>query len=199
MEFASKEINVEGRTLKAQVIFVFFFHSSSLKTYTHTHTHTRTHTQNKQIWDTAGQERYRAITSAYYRGAVGALLVYDITKHASFVNVETWLTELKKHSDNNVVVMLVGNKCDLRHLRAVYQEEAVAFAKKHGLAFMETSAFDKTGVDESFQLIMTEIYRLMSRTVGKTDKSSSDDALPEVKENVDFGDGNSKAKKSGCC
>ena len=58
--------------------------------------------------------------------------------------------------------MLVGNKCDLRHLRSVHKEEAVAFAKKHGLAFMETSALDKTGVDESFQLIMTEIYRLMN-------------------------------------
>lgn len=115
------------------------------------------------------------------------------------MNTETWLTELKKHSDNNIVVMLVGNKCDLRHLRAVYQEEAVAFAKKHGLAFMETSAFDKTGVNESFQLIMTEIYRLMNRTVSTNKTDKSDDMLPEVKEKIDFGDDDAKAKKSGCC
>ena len=126
-------------------------------------------------------------------------MVYDITKHASFVNTETWLTELKKHSDNNIVVMLVGNKCDLRHLRAVHKEEAVAFAKKHGLAFMETSALDKTGVNESFQLIMTEIYRLMSRTVSTNKADKTNDALPEVTENIDFDNGGAKSKKSGCC
>ena len=123
-------------------------------------------------------------------------MVYDITKHASFVNTETWLTELKKHSDNNIVVMLVGNKCDLRHLRSVHKEEAVAFAKKHGLAFMETSALDKTGVDESFQLIMTEIYRLMSRTVSTNKADKADDALPEVTEKIDFDNGGAKSKKT---
>ena len=115
------------------------------------------------------------------------------------MNTETWLTELKKHSDNNIVVMLVGNKCDLRHLRSVHKEEAVAFAKKHGLAFMETSALDKTGVDESFQLIMTEIYRLMSRTVSTNKADKADDALPEVTEKIDFDNGGAKSKKSGCC
>lgn len=70
-----------------------------------------------QIWDTAGQERYRAITSAYYRGAVGALLVYDIAKHLTYENVERWLRELRDHADQNIVIMLVGNKSDLRHLR----------------------------------------------------------------------------------
>lgn len=70
-----------------------------------------------QIWDTAGQERYRAITSAYYRGAVGALLVYDIAKHLSYENVERWLRELRDHADQNILIMLVGNKSDLRHLR----------------------------------------------------------------------------------
>ena len=70
-----------------------------------------------QIWDTAGQERYRAITSAYYRGAVGCLLVYDITRKGTFENVERWLSELKDHAEPNIVVMLVGNKSDLRHKR----------------------------------------------------------------------------------
>ena len=67
-----------------------------------------------QIWDTAGQERYRAITSAYYRGAVGALLVYDIAKHLTYENVERWLRELRDHADANIVIMLVStyiSKC----------------------------------------------------------------------------------------
>ncbi|KAG7216529.1 hypothetical protein INR49_002016 [Caranx melampygus] len=81
-----------------------------------------------QIWDTAGQERYRAITSAYYRGAVGALLVYDIAKHLTYENAERWLKELQDHADSNIVIMLVGNKSDLRHLRAVPTDEARAFA-----------------------------------------------------------------------
>ena len=78
----------------------------------------------------AGQERYRAITSAYYRGAVGALLVYDIAKHATYENVIRWLKELRDHADQNIVIMLVGNKSDLKHLRAVPTEEAKAFASE---------------------------------------------------------------------
>lgn len=76
----------------------------------------------------AGQERYRAITSAYYRGAVGALLVYDIAKHATYENVTRWLKELRDHADQNIVIMLVGNKSDLKHLRAVPTDEAKEFA-----------------------------------------------------------------------
>ena len=72
-----------------------------------------------QVWDTAGQERYRAITAAYYRGAIGALLVYDITKRESFENCERWLRELRAHADPSIVAMLVGNKCDLRHMKQV--------------------------------------------------------------------------------
>ncbi|OON17499.1 Ras family protein, partial [Opisthorchis viverrini] len=97
-----------------------------------------------QIWDTAGQERYRAITSAYYRGAVGALLVYDISKHSTYENVTQWLHELRDHSDQDIVVMLIGNKCDLRHLRMVPTDEAREFAMREKLFFTETSALDAT-------------------------------------------------------
>jgi small GTP-binding protein len=69
-----------------------------------------------QIWDTAGQERYRAITNAYYRNAVGALLVYDISKQSSFENIKRWLKELRDHAEDTISIMLVGNKCDLKHL-----------------------------------------------------------------------------------
>ncbi|TRZ02823.1 hypothetical protein DNTS_026432 [Danionella cerebrum] len=116
VEFATRSIQVDGKTIKAQ------------------------------IWDTAGQERYRAITSAYYRGAVGALLVYDIAKHLTYENVERWLKELRDHADNNIVIMLVGNKSDLRHLRAVPTDEARAFAEKNTLSFIETSALDSTNI-----------------------------------------------------
>ncbi|XP_043935702.1 ras-related protein Rab-25-like isoform X2 [Protopterus annectens] len=85
-------------------------------------------TVKAQIWDTAGLERYRAITSAYYRGAVGALLVYDISKNVTFDNAERWLKELYDHADANIVIMLVGNKSDLAHIRTVPMEEAKMFA-----------------------------------------------------------------------
>jgi len=117
-----------------------------------------TKTIKAQIWDTAGQERYRAITSAYYRGAVGALLVYDIAKNSTFKNVERWLTELRENAATNIVIMLVGNKSDLRHLREVPTETAKEFAEKNGLSFIETSALDSTNVELAFQNILTEIY-----------------------------------------
>ncbi|KAJ1438530.1 ras family-domain-containing protein, partial [Ochromonadaceae sp. CCMP2298] len=112
-------------------------------------------TMKAQIWDTAGQERYRAITSAYYRGAVGALLVYDISKQVTFENVERWLKELRDHAEPNIVIMLVGNKADLRHKRAVSTETAMAFAENNNLAFIETSALECTGVEEAFRQILT--------------------------------------------
>lgn len=107
--------------------------------------------------------RYRAVTSAYYRGALGALLVYDITKRQTFDNVAKWLEELRTHADKNVVIMLVGNKCDLESLRAVPAEDAKEFAESQGLFFMETSALDSTNVESSFYSVLTEIYRIVSK------------------------------------
>eukprot|EP00211_Chloroparvula_japonica_P014949 CAMPEP_0119130898 /NCGR_PEP_ID=MMETSP1310-20130426/9027_1 /TAXON_ID=464262 /ORGANISM="Genus nov. species nov., Strain RCC2339" /LENGTH=231 /DNA_ID=CAMNT_0007121439 /DNA_START=14 /DNA_END=710 /DNA_ORIENTATION=- len=132
VEFATRSIQVDGKTIKAQ------------------------------IWDTAGQERYRAITSAYYRGAVGALLVYDITKQVTYDNVERWLKELRDHADSNIVIMLVGNKSDLRHLRSVQTEDAQGFCEKEGLSFIETSALESTNVELAFQNILTQIYKIVS-------------------------------------
>merc|ERR1711934_1252140 len=133
VEFATQTIEVEKKNIKAQ------------------------------IWDTAGQERYRAITSAYYRGAVGALLVYDITKEVSFDDVKTiWLEELRQHADDKIVIMLVGNKSDLRHLRHVTTEEAREFAEKNNLSFIETSALGGENVDRAFENILKEIYHYVS-------------------------------------
>ncbi|KAK9282813.1 hypothetical protein L1049_011035 [Liquidambar formosana] len=120
-------------------------------------------TVKAQIWDTAGQERYRAVTSAYYRGAVGAMLVYDITKRQSFDHVAKWLEELRGHADKNIVIMLVGNKSDLGTLRAVPTEDAKEFAQRENLVFMETSALEATNVETAFLTVLTEIYRIISK------------------------------------
>ncbi|MCO5586086.1 hypothetical protein L7F22_043489 [Adiantum nelumboides] len=120
-------------------------------------------TVKAQIWDTAGQERYRAVTSAYYRGAVGAMLVYDITKRQTFDHIARWLEELRSHADNNIVIMLIGNKTDLGTLRAVPTEDAKEFAEKEGLFFLETSALEATNVDSAFQTVLGEIYLIVSK------------------------------------
>ncbi|KAL0362418.1 UNVERIFIED_CONTAM: Ras-related protein RABA1f [Sesamum calycinum] len=116
-----------------------------------------------QIWDTAGQERYRAITSAYYRGAAGALLVYDVTRHATFENLERWLKELRDHTDSSIVIMLIGNKADLRHLRAVATEDAQAFAERESMFFMETSALESMNVENAFSEVLTQIYNVVKK------------------------------------
>lgn len=120
-------------------------------------------TVKAQIWDTAGQERYRAVTSAYYRGAVGALLVYDISKRQSFDHVARWLEELRDHADKNIIIMLVGNKSDLENLRDVPTDDAKEFAQKENLYFMETSALEATNVEPAFITVLTEIYRIVSK------------------------------------
>ncbi|CAK1551480.1 unnamed protein product [Leptosia nina] len=91
-----------------------------------------------QIWDTAGQEAFRSITRSYYRGAAGALLVYDITRRDTFNHLTTWLEDARQHSNSNMVIMLIGNKSDLESRREVKKEEGEAFAREHGLVFMET-------------------------------------------------------------
>jgi GTPase SAR1 family protein len=111
----------------------------------------------------AGQERYRAITSAYYRGAVGALLVFDITKKLTFDSIDRWLKELRDHADPNIVIMLVGNKKDLSHLRAVTGSDAEEYSKVNRLSFIETSALDSSNVEEAFKKLLADIYHSMTK------------------------------------
>ncbi|XP_068651872.1 ras-related protein RABA2a-like [Aristolochia californica] len=166
VEFATRTVQVEGKIIKAQ------------------------------IWDTAGQERYRAITSAYYRGALGALLVYDVTKPTTFENVSRWLKELRDHADSNIVITLIGNKTDLKHLRAVATEDAQGYAEKEGLSFIETSALEAVNVEKAFQTILGEIYRIIS----KKSLSSEDPAPASVKEGktIAIAAADSNVKKP-CC
>uniref|UniRef100_A0A2P2JMU2 Ras-related protein Rab11D n=1 Tax=Rhizophora mucronata TaxID=61149 RepID=A0A2P2JMU2_RHIMU len=116
-----------------------------------------------QIWDTAGQERYRAVTSAYYRGAVGAMMVYDITKRQTFEHIPRWLEELRGHADKNIVIILIGNKTDLENQRAVPTEDATEFAQKEGLFFLETSALEATNVENAFLTVLTEIFNIVNK------------------------------------
>ncbi|KAK9743205.1 hypothetical protein RND81_03G224100 [Saponaria officinalis] len=116
-----------------------------------------------QIWDTAGQERYRAVTSAYYRGALGAVVVYDITKRQTFDHVARWVDELRAHADTSIVIMLIGNKADLADKRAVTTEHAVEFAQEQGLFFSEASALSGDNVESAFLKVLEEIYSIASK------------------------------------
>ncbi|KAI5446972.1 Ras- protein RABB1c, variant 2 [Lathyrus oleraceus] len=112
-----------------------------------------------QIWDTAGQESFRSITRSYYRGAAGALLVYDITRRETFNHLASWLEDARQHANANMTIMLIGNKCDLAHRRAVSTEEGEQFAKEHGLIFMEASAKTAQNVEEAFIKTAGTIYK----------------------------------------
>ncbi|KAG0165081.1 Ras- protein Rab-11A [Apophysomyces sp. BC1034] len=117
-----------------------------------------------QIWDTAGQERFRSIAKRYYRGSVGALLIYDITRHDSFEDIPRWLSELEKNeAEPDIELMLIGNKSDLINQRAVSQEEAIKYAESNKLMFMETSALDSNNVDEAFQTLIHTIFDKQSK------------------------------------
>lgn len=112
-----------------------------------------------QIWDTAGQERFRTITSSYYRGAHGIIVVYDITDLESFNNVKQWLHEIDRYASENVNKLLVGNKADLDTKRAVSFEQAKEFADSLGIEFIETSAKNSENVEKAFMMMASQIKK----------------------------------------
>ncbi|KAH9056752.1 GTPase [Lactarius vividus] len=160
VEFATRSITVDGKTLKAQFGI-----------------------QVRQLYYSFSTSPV-AISWCCWRAAR-----YDIAKHATYVNVTRWLKELRDHADSNIVIMLVGNKSDLKHLRAVPTEEAKAFAAENGLSFIETSALDASNVESAFQTILTDIYRIVS---SKQLEQSADPIKPSSGDTLTVAGG-------GCC
>lgn len=136
VEFGSKIISIHGKALKLQ------------------------------IWDTSGQESFRSITRSYYRGAAGALLVYDITRRQTFLKLKSWLLEAKSNGNPSMVVMVIGNKSDLNHRREVSRLEGEKFATDNDLLFAETSAKTACNVDEIFRNSAHVIYdKIMGKKI----------------------------------
>jgi len=142
-----------------------------------------------QIWDTAGQERFRTITSSYYRGAHGIIVVYDVTDEESFNNVKTWLNEINRYANENVNKLLVGNKSDLTSKKVVDHATAKAFADEIGIPFLETSAKSAENVEQAFMRMAQEIKKQMASQPAmnkpNTVRPGEGRALP--------------SGKSGCC
>ena len=167
VEFGAKTIDINGKSIKIQ------------------------------IWDTAGQEAFQAITRTYYKGAIGALLVYDITRRETFTHVTKWLDDVRTNSSKNVTVILIGNKKDLEDKRQVSYEEGEAFAKENGLMFLETSAKTAYNVVEAFNLSAQCILNNIERT-GIDPTISSNINLNKGMENVNQG-GINGPNKGACC
>ena len=145
-----------------------------------------------EIWDTAGQERYKSITAAYYKGAKGAFVVYDITSKISFENIDKWMMEIKEKSSKDLKLMIIGNKSDLKDARQVSNEEALRKAQDTGIALMETSALDSTNVKEAFHDLLKEMYIEISAKIAKVEESLNDNKEALQLETND-------GKKKGCC
>jgi Ras-related protein Rab-11A len=145
-----------------------------------------------ELWDTAGQERYKSITAVYYKGAKGALLVYDTTSKDSFNSIDKWMEEIRDKTANDIKLMIIGNKIDLKNYREVTNEEAIEKAKTLGVPIMETSALDATNVNKAFHDLLKEIYKDMKNKIINTGNSST-----ENKDGIQL-ETNEK-KKSGCC
>ncbi|XP_075240326.1 ras-related protein Rab-3-like isoform X2 [Convolutriloba macropyga] len=118
-----------------------------------------------QIWDTAGQERYRTITTAYYRGAMGFILMYDVTNDDSFVAVQDWSTQIKTYSWDNAQVILVGNKCDMEQERVVKTNRGRDLADQLNIEFFETSAKENINVKEVFDRLVDIICERMAESL----------------------------------
>ena len=167
VEFGSKQFTVEGHQIKAQ------------------------------IWDTAGQERYKAITSAYYKGAKGAFVVYDITRKQSFESVDRWINDIKAAADKNLTIIIIGNKCDLEDQRQVNKEQGEEKAKSNEVAFMETSALSGENLDKAFEKMVNEVFKKCH------DEMTSDGEVEAVGPSKDISLDKTKPKDAGkkkkCC
>ncbi|XP_060700377.1 ras-related protein Rab-37-like isoform X5 [Hemiscyllium ocellatum] len=138
------------------------------------------------IWDTAGQERFRSVTHAYYRDAQALLLLYDITSKSSFDNIRAWLTEVHEYAQQDVVIMLLGNKADITSERAIKREEGEKLAREYGVPFIETSAKTGINVELAFLAVAKE---LKHRSVNQPNEPKF-----RIDEYIE-----SQREKSSCC
>ncbi|XP_034032355.1 ras-related protein Rab-8B-like [Thalassophryne amazonica] len=126
-----------------------------------------------QIWDTAGQERFRTITTAYYRGAMGIMLVYDICNEKSFENIKNWIRNIEEHASSDVEKMILGNKCDMTDRRQVSKDRGEKLAIDYGVKFLETSAKSSLNVEEAFYTMGRDIlHNLCTKTTENTSGGS---------------------------
>ena len=164
-----------------------------------------------QIWDTAGQERYKSITSAYYKGSKGAFVVYDISRKNTFDNVDKWINELKNNGSEDVFIMLVGNKSDLKDQREISEEEVKKKAELYNVAFCETSALEGKNIEYAFENLINEITKKVEKEREKNGKNvikNKDEGkiitLETGNDNKNKGSqdnekNNSKGNKNICC
>ena len=145
-----------------------------------------------QIWDTAGQERFRTITSSYYRGAHGIIVVYDVTDRKSFNSIPQWLNEIELNATPNIIKIMIGNKADAVETKEISTDQAIEFAQKNDMKFFETSAKEATNVEETF----IEMARMIKHQLNES-SSLTEETLKEKPE-VQLTQA-SHEKKGGCC
>ena len=155
-----------------------------------------------QIWDTAGQERFKNITAAYYRGALGVMLVYEITDIETFKALNSWLIEIEKNANKNVVKLLVGNKIDLEEQRKITYQQGSEFAESYGMSFIETSVKNNANVNEAFEKLGREIMVLTANEKEKNigvsnNKKKKPIDLSKQQEQIDINTNNKTNKQ--CC
>ena len=163
-----------------------------------------------QIWDTAGQERYKSITSAYYKGAKGAFVVYDISRKGTFDNVDKWINELKNNGSEDVFILLVGNKSDLNDQREISEEEVKKKAEVYNIAFCETSALKGNNIEFAFESLIDKITEklekekeILGKNISKIEEGKTitlnTDKDKDKKENGEEGKNNKKPEVKSCC
>ena len=165
VEFGAKQFTVEGHVIKAQ------------------------------IWDTAGQERYKAITSAYYKGAKGAFIVYDIKRKNTFDSVSRWVSDLTATADKKISIILIGNKSDLEDQRQVTKEMGEEKANQLQVAFLETSAMSGENLEKGFQMMINEIYKKNHEDISGEETENS----MEPGKDISLTKNNSTPHKKKCC
>ena len=164
VEFGSKQFVIDNRKIKAQ------------------------------IWDTAGQERYRAVTSAYYKGAKGAFIVYDVTRKETLDSVNRWISDILTTCDKNLTIILIGNKSDLEDQRQISKQQGEEKAKTYQLAFLETSALSGENLEKAFNMLINEIYEKCKSEFENTDYLNLGDSVEEIQLKKDDSESENK-----CC